>query len=51
MINGEPKPRVWLKVGESPMLVWIVRAVYVASANTMVNTAMRVNALNTSLIT
>ena len=51
MINGESKPRVWLKVVESPMWVWVFRAVYVASANTIVSTAMRVNALNTPLIT
>ena len=51
MINGESKPRVWLKVGESPMWVWIVRAVYVASANMMVSTAMRVDTLNALPIT
>jgi len=33
------------------MWVWMFRAVYVASANMMVSTAMRVDALNTPLIT
>jgi len=51
MINGDSKPRILLEVGESPMWVWIVRAVYVASANMMVSTAMRVDTLNAPLIT
>ena len=33
MINGDSKPRVLLKIGESPMHVWMFRAVYVADVN------------------